>query len=198
MFLCQGQSSGLAIVVKIFICLLIIVVYVCSTSNPWLPLKANRMHYSCKRVSDLDQFLSCWGNLRKRCRIRFVLLENGSNTFDFGPVGCRKQHLTFQRSRRMGNLFTHSSADDGVTVNGTPQASTSSDVEEMRVKLNWSLHSDSDSNDGLVPLLHESARVFELAIKEQSPFSKLSWFSTAWLGVDRNAWVKALSYQVWS
>lgn len=99
----------------------------------------------------------------------------------------------------MGNLFPLASADDGVTVNGTPQASTaSSDVEEIRVKLNRSLHSESDDSDGLVQFLHDSARVFELAIKETSPFSKLSWFSTAWLGVDRNAWVKTLSYQVLS
>ena len=95
----------------------------------------------------------------------------------------------------MGCLVPLASADDGVTVNGTPQASTSSDVEEMRLKLNRSLNTDTD---GLVQFLHESARVFELAIKEQSPFSKLAWFSTAWLGVDRNAWVKALSYQVLS
>lgn len=94
----------------------------------------------------------------------------------------------------MGSLVSPlASSDDGVTVNGTPQASANSDVEEMRAKLSRSLNTDGD---GLVQFLHESARVFELAIKEQSPFSKLAWFSTAWLGVDRNAWVKALSYQV--
>ncbi|EXB54610.1 hypothetical protein L484_019182 [Morus notabilis] len=92
----------------------------------------------------------------------------------------------------MGNLLPFSAADDGVTVNGTPQATTNSDVEDVREKLNRSLNSDSD---GLVQFLHESARVFELAIKEQNPFSKLTWFSSAWLGIDRNAWVKALSYQ---
>ncbi|PON82893.1 LETM1-like [Trema orientale] len=157
-----------------------------SSSNPWLPPKPTRMHY---------HLLSCWGNSRKRCLIRFVSLEERSHTLKFGPVGCRKQYLTFPRSRRMGNHFPLASGDDGVTVNGIPQASTTSDVEDMRVKLNRSLQSDSDGSDGLVQFLHESARVFELAIKEQNPFSKLSWFSTAWLGVDRNAWVKALSYQ---
>ncbi|KAL6141684.1 hypothetical protein ACLB2K_059972 [Fragaria x ananassa] len=63
----------------------------------------------------------------------------------------------------------------------------------MKVKLNQSLQGE-DSTDGLVQFLHEAARVFELAIKEQGSFSKLSWFSTAWLNVD-NAWVKTLSYQ---
>lgn len=95
----------------------------------------------------------------------------------------------------MRNLLPFASADDGVTVNGTPQASTSSDVEEMRVKLDQSLH-EEEYSDGLVQFLHDAARVFELAIKEQGSFSGLSWFATAWLGVDRNAWVKTLSYQV--
>ncbi|XP_062112673.1 uncharacterized protein LOC133823841 isoform X2 [Humulus lupulus] len=163
-----------------------------SSTNRWLPPKPTKMHYSCKKVSDLDHLLSCWGNSRKRCLIRFALLENNNHSLNFEPVGCRKQYLTFRRSRRM---VPDASADDGVTVNGTPQASTRSDVEEMRVKLNRSLQGGSDDSDSLVQFLHDTARVFELAIKEQNSFSKLSWFSTAWIGVDRNAWVKSLSYQ---
>lgn len=95
----------------------------------------------------------------------------------------------------MENLLPFSTAEDGITVNGTPQATSSSDVEEVREKLNWSLNNESDS---LVQFLHELARVFELAIKEQNSFSKFPWFATTWLGVDRNAWVKSLSYQVLS
>ncbi|PIN16661.1 Ca2+-binding transmembrane protein LETM1/MRS7 [Handroanthus impetiginosus] len=64
----------------------------------------------------------------------------------------------------------------------------------MRYKLNQTLQ-DEDYNTGLVQLLHDAARVFELSIKEKSA-SKMSWFSTAWLGVDKNGWAKALSYQV--
>lgn len=169
--------------------------YICSSSNPRLPLKPNRMHYSCNKVSDLNHLLSCWGNSRKICLIRSVLWGKSNHIIKLRPIGCRNQYLTFKRSRRLGNLLPFSAADDGVTVNGTPQATTSSDVEEVREKLNRSLNSDSD---GLVQFLHESARVFELAIKEQNPFSKLTWFSSAWLGIDRNAWVKALSYQVLS
>lgn len=92
----------------------------------------------------------------------------------------------------MANHLPFSTAEDGITVNGTPQATSSSDVEEVREKLNRSLNNGSDD---LVQFLHELARVFELAIKEQNSFSKFPWFATAWLGVDRNAWVKALSYQ---
>ncbi|KAL0347013.1 UNVERIFIED_CONTAM: hypothetical protein Scaly_1717300 [Sesamum calycinum] len=99
-----------------------------------------------------------------------------------------------QLFRRIDRLLPLASADDGVTVNGSPQARTSNDVEEMRYKLNQSLQ-DEDNNTGLVQLLHDAARVFELAIKEQSSLSKIAWFSTAWLGVDKSSWAKALSYQ---
>lgn len=87
------------------------------------------------------------------------------------------------------------SADDGVTVDGSSQASTSGDVDEIRVKLDQSLQNE-EYNSALIQSLHDAARVYELAIKEQSSASKSSWFSTAWLGIDQNAWVKALSYQV--
>ncbi|XP_050381776.1 uncharacterized protein LOC126798767 isoform X2 [Argentina anserina] len=158
-----------------------------SSLNPWYSRKPARVHYSCNK-----EFY--WGHTRKRCLIRFALLEHtDSYSLKLQAVGYKNCYLTFQRGRRLGNLFPRASADDGVTVNGSPQASTSRDVEEMKVKLNQSLHGE-DSNDGLVQFLHEAARVFELAIKEQGSFSKLSWFSTAWLNAD-NAWVKTLSYQ---
>lgn len=120
------------------------------------------------------------------------MLENGKNN---QLVSYWKNFGNFCKSRRNGHLLLHASSDDGVTVNGSPQASTSSDVEEMRVKLYQSLQGN-DYNDGLVQSLHDAARVFELAIKEKGSVSKLSWLSTAWLGVDRNAWIKTLSYQV--
>jgi hypothetical protein len=110
-------------------------------------------------------------------------------------VGYRKNYLTFRKSRRMGHLRPFASGDEGVTVNGIPQVSTSGDVEGMRVKLNQSLQGE-DYSDGLVQSLHEAARIFELAIKEQGSLSKISWFSTAWLGIDTNAWLKTVSYQV--
>ncbi|KAK3002693.1 hypothetical protein RJ639_018780 [Escallonia herrerae] len=110
-------------------------------------------------------------------------------------VGFRIQCLTIHKLKRMGHLLPFASTDDGVAVNGSPQASTSGNVQDMRVKLDQSLGGE-DYNVGLVQSLHDAARVFELAIKEQVSLSKTSWFSTAWLGVDKNAWVKALSYQL--
>jgi hypothetical protein len=103
----------------------------------------------------------------------------------------------FSKPRGRVHVFPFASSDDGVTVNGSPQASTSTDLEKMRVKLNRSLE-DEDFCDGLVQALYDAARVFELAIKEHKSYSRVSWFSTAWLGVDQNAWVKALSCQVFS
>ncbi|XP_034223401.1 uncharacterized protein LOC117633758 isoform X3 [Prunus dulcis] len=166
-----------------------------SSSNPWHSRMPARKYYSGNKVVDLDHLLSNWGYSRKRCFIRLALLEhNNGYSLNLRAVGHRKCYLNFRKARRMVNLVPLASADDGVTVNGSPQASTSRDVEAIKVKLNQSLNGE-DSSDGLVQFLHEAARVFELAIKEQGSFSKLSWFSTAWLSVDKNAWVKALCYQ---
>ncbi|OMO68430.1 hypothetical protein COLO4_29665 [Corchorus olitorius] len=139
-------------------------------------------------MAGLDYLLTNWGNLRKKCLMRQTMSDSHR------LLGSRKNISAFRKSRRMGLRFPLASAEDGVTVNGGPQTSTSTDVDNIRVKLNQSLQGEDYSN-GLVQSLHDAARVFELAIKEQGSLSKLSWFSTAWLGVDRNAWVKTLSYQ---
>ena len=94
-------------------------------------------------------------------------------------------------------MLPFATSDDGMTVNGSPQADASANLEKMRVKLNSSLE-DEDFYDGLVQALYDAARVFELAIKDHKSSSRVSWFSTAWLGVDQTAWVKALSCQVLS
>nr|GMC79446.1 uncharacterized protein LOC109149932 isoform X1 [Ipomoea batatas] len=64
----------------------------------------------------------------------------------------------------------------------------------MRMKLDLSLQSE-DNSSGLLQSIHDAARLFELGIKQQGSLSSMSWFSTAWLGVDNTAWVKVLSYQ---
>ncbi|KAK9921379.1 hypothetical protein M0R45_029890 [Rubus argutus] len=158
-----------------------------SSLNPWHSRKPARVHHSCNKVF-------YWGHSRKGCLVRLALLEHSdSYSLKVRPVGYKNCYLSFQRGRRLGNLFPLASADDGVTVNGSLQASTNRDVEGIKAKLNQSLHGE-DSSDALVQFLHEAARVFELAIKEQGSFSRLSWFSTAWPNGD-NAWVKSLSYQ---
>ncbi|KAE9612389.1 hypothetical protein Lalb_Chr06g0172521 [Lupinus albus] len=159
-----------------------------SSSNCWL---LDGSPCTGRKFSDLHCLLLCkWGNSRKGRLIRHALLSNANHSL----VGCREYNITFSKPRRMAHLFPFASADDGVTVNGSPQASTSTDLEKMRVKLNSSLE-DEDFCDGLVQVLYDAARVFELAIKEHKSFPRASWFSTAWLGVDQNPWVKTLSYQ---
>ncbi|XP_034900699.1 uncharacterized protein [Populus alba] len=165
-----------------------------SSSNPWLSQNSIVPSISCKRVAHLDYLLINWGNSRKRCLVKLALRGNGNQSLNYQLVRYKKFNLAYRKTRRMGHLFPLSSADDGVTVNGSPSASTSSDVEEMRLKLNQSLQGD-DSSDKLVQSLHDAARVFEVAIKEQGLLSKFSWLSMAWLGVDRNAWLKTLCYQ---
>jgi len=144
----------------------------------------------------LDYLLINWGNSRKRYPMKHTLWRNGNHSLDYQSIGYKKLNLTHMKTRRTGHLFPLASGDDGVTVNGTPSASANSDVEDMRVQLNQSLQGE-DSGDKLVQSLHDAARVFEVAIKEQGLLSKFSWLSTAWLGIDRNAWVKTLCYQVY-
>ncbi|KAM7526009.1 hypothetical protein LguiA_015911 [Lonicera macranthoides] len=158
-----------------------------SSSNPWLSRKPTRSRFFNKRVVDLDHPLFSRWYLRNSCCQRFSILEDGNLSFSYRLVD-------FHKSRRTRCLLPFASADDGVTVNGSPQASSSSDLEEMRVKLDQSVQGE-DYSTGLVQSLHDAARVFELAIKAHGSLSKSSWFSTAWLGVDKTVWMKALSYQ---
>lgn len=161
-----------------------------SSSNCWL---SNGSPYAGRKVSDFHcVLLSKWWSSRKGCLIRHDVLSSSNH----GLLGFRKCYSVFSKPRRGLHLLPFASSDDGVTVNGSLQASSGTDLEKMRVKLNRSLE-DEEFCDGLVQALYDATRVFELAIKEHKSFSRMSWLSTAWLGVDQNAWVKALSCQVW-
>ncbi|XP_044506345.1 uncharacterized protein LOC123225988 isoform X2 [Mangifera indica] len=164
------------------------------SSNPWLSRISIRKCISCRRGAGLDYPFSNCGNARKRNFRRLSILEKGNYSRNHHLVGSRKNFVNYCKSGKAGDFLPLASSDDSVTVNGSPQATTSTNVEEMRVKLKQSLQG-KDYCDGLVESLHDAARVFELAIKEQGSLSNLAWLSTAWLGVDRNAWIKTLSYQ---
>ncbi|KAG5063845.1 hypothetical protein JHK85_005028 [Glycine max] len=168
-----------------------------STTNNFLPLSSsncwlsNGSPYAGRKVSDFHcVLLSKWWSSRKGCLIRHDVLSSSNH----GLLGFRKCYSVFSKPRRGLHLLPFASSDDGVTVNGSLQASSGTDLEKMRVKLNRSLE-DEEFCDGLVQALYDATRVFELAIKEHKSFSRMSWLSTAWLGVDQNAWVKALSCQ---
>ncbi|KAK1404694.1 LETM1 domain-containing protein [Heracleum sosnowskyi] len=164
-----------------------------SSLNPWISQKPTRTNCFKKRVTGSDH--EVWrGYLRKRCRIKVSLSADDVYSHKLKLVTFERRSLIFLKPARMKHMLSSASADDGVTVNGSSQPSTSSNVENLTMRLNQSSQGE-DYNAGLVQTLHDAARVFELAIKEKSSKSKTSWFSTAWLGVDRNSWVKALSYQ---
>lgn len=95
----------------------------------------------------------------------------------------------------MSRFVLFASMDDGVKVNGTPKTRSVSKVQEIRLKLDQSLQ-DVGFGVGLIQSLHDAARAVEMAVIEHNSSLKTPWLSKAWLGVDRNAWVKTLSYQV--
>ena len=144
---------------------------------------------------DLSQHISLRGVSKKRCCLRHVLSECDKRTLSYRWLEVRKHLSPFLKARRMVYFVPFASTDDGIAVNGTPQANTNSGMEEMRAKFNQSLQGENVSS-GLVQSIHDAARAIELAILEHSSSLKPSWFSKAWLGVDKNAWVKTLSYQV--
>ncbi|CAO2839289.1 unnamed protein product [Amaranthus hypochondriacus] len=144
------------------------------------------------RVVDLDHTICEWA-VSTKTFCRCTDFENRKNSHSYKYLRIRKHNL-FYKTKRARNILPFASADDGVAVNGTSKTSTSSDVEAMRVSLDQALKNE-DYNDGLVQSLYDAARFFELAIKEQSSLSKVSWFSAAWIGVDKSAWAKTLSYQ---
>ena len=92
--------------------------------------------------------------------------------------------------------FLLASAEEGVAVNGSPQSGGSNSAfGEARAKLTGSLQEESYCN-GLIQSLHDAARTLEFAVKEKITPPRFSWFSATWLGADRYAWLKNLSYQV--
>nr|XP_043631146.1 uncharacterized protein LOC122602607 [Erigeron canadensis] len=162
--------------------------------NTWISCKHSRTCYFHKKVGAVGYLLFNTACSRKRSQINLCLLGDGTLGLRSRSVDPQLSCLNRYKSRRTRQFMLFASADDGVTVNGNPQASTSGDDEEMRVKIDDTMQNE-EYNSALIQSLHDAARVYELAIREQSSASKLSWFSTAWLGIDQTAWVKALSYQ---
>lgn len=165
----------------------------CSCSNPCLSRMSIGTFISCRRVVEFDYISNCLGNSRSRLFVTYGVLESKNYFLHRQSFGNKK--LSWYKSRRTMQPFLLASAEDGVAVNGSSQSRASDDVEEMRSKLTGSLH-DEYNCDELIQSLHDAARTFELALKKKISSSKLPWFSAAWLGVDRNAWVKTFSYQV--
>ncbi|XP_024394621.1 uncharacterized protein [Physcomitrium patens] len=52
-----------------------------------------------------------------------------------------------------------------------------------------------DQGQNFVHALHEAASVFQSAMEEQESLTRGPWFAQKWLGIDKNAWMRALAYQ---
>lgn len=143
---------------------------------------------SCKKAVQLDCLSNCWINPRRQLFVRYGFLERSKNCLNRQPFNKKK-------SRRLVQPFLLASAEDGVAVNGSPQSRSSSHFGEIRANFTGSLQEENNFN-GLIQSLHDAARTLELAVKEKIAPSRFSWFPATWLGADRNAWVKTLSYQV--
>lgn len=94
----------------------------------------------------------------------------------------------FCKCRRYSHFVPFASANDNITPNGAQQKKLNIGTEEFT-------QSEINTTD-IVQSIHDAARYVELAICEYSSSSKTSWFSKSWLGVDKNEWIKTLSYQV--
>ncbi|ESQ48887.1 hypothetical protein EUTSA_v10020029mg [Eutrema salsugineum] len=153
-----------------------------SSSKPCQPQMSIVTFVSCKKAVQLDCLSNCWSNPRSQLFVRYGFLERSKNCLN-------RQSFNKKRSRRLVQPFLLASAEDGVAVNGSPQSRSS-----MRAKFTGSLP-DGNNCNGLTQSLHDAARILEFAVKEKITPSRFSWFSATWLGADRNAWVKTLSYQ---
>ncbi|KAL8168156.1 hypothetical protein V2J09_009655 [Rumex salicifolius] len=146
------------------------------------------------KVFDLDHVIFGCVNTRKSTLIKCKEFKSCQDSHSSRAFSFRWQNLVPHTRKWTGSVLPFASADDGIAVNGSPSASTSSSVEAMRVRLDQSLQNEN-YNDGLVQALHDAARVFELSFKEQISTKKIGWFTAVWLGIDHDAWMKALSYQ---
>ncbi|XP_020589311.1 uncharacterized protein LOC110030758 isoform X2 [Phalaenopsis equestris] len=150
-------------------------------------------YLSCKATG--PKYWICYNNgLRKSYHLRHNSSELEKRSFKYGWLELVKFSPSSMKARRNVPFILLATSDDGVAVNGTPQRSHASDAEDVRFKSDQSLQGKNLSSV-LVQSLHDAARAIELAFLEHSSSSKSAWFSKTWLGVDKSAWVKVLSYQ---
>ncbi|KAK4348327.1 hypothetical protein RND71_031082 [Anisodus tanguticus] len=164
------------------------------SSSPWPSVKAVRNYYFSRKVVGLDHLIYNQCNTRRRCHTKLYLLPGGNRDLICTSPDSMKHRIN-PRTSRILHLLPFASAEDGVSVNGSPRPTTSSDMEEMRLKLDLSVQGE-ENGSGLVQSLHDAARVIELGIRQQGSLSRVSWFSTAWLGGDRTGWIKASVYSL--
>lgn len=97
----------------------------------------------------------------------------------------------------MQALASAAPSEEGIQCHDPTTTKETTEVwDEARKMLDASLGSTAADTD-MVQMLHETARMFQVAIEKQKSLIKGLWFTKAWLGIDHNAWIKAIAYQVW-
>ncbi|KAG7580899.1 LETM1-like [Arabidopsis suecica] len=148
-----------------------------SSSKPCMPRMSIVTFISCKKTVHLEYLSNCLSNPRSQLFVRYGFLE-------------RSKIFLNKKSQRL----VLASAEDGVAINGSPKPRSNSNLGDMRTIFTGLLQ-DENSSNGLIQSLHDAARSIELAVKEKITPSRFSWFPATWLGADKYAWVKTLSYQ---
>uniref|UniRef100_J3MTW8 Uncharacterized protein n=1 Tax=Oryza brachyantha TaxID=4533 RepID=J3MTW8_ORYBR len=169
---------------------------VCSTSKIYTLEKVDGFRLVCRSVVDLRSQKFHPRISKRKCYFRSSASEGEKIIHGARWLEFRRQRVAFQRTRRIIHLIPLASQDDssGLSVNGSPQVDSASEMDDIRVKLVKALQSE-DISTGLVQSIHDAARSIELAFLDHSKSSKNSWFPKQWLGVDNNEWIKPLSYQ---
>ncbi|XP_028549160.1 uncharacterized protein LOC110115753 isoform X3 [Dendrobium catenatum] len=150
--------------------------------------------YLSRKAIGPKYWMSYHNGLRRSLNLRHYSSELEKRNIINRWLEFRKYSPYLGKERWIAPFTLLAYSDDSVAVNGTPQKSPASDTEDMRFKSDHSLQSENLSSV-LVQALHDAARAIELAFLEHTSSSKSPWFSKTWLGVDKSAWIKILSYQ---
>ncbi|ONM02513.1 LETM1-like protein [Zea mays] len=167
-----------------------------STSNVHTLEKVYGFRFICRSIVDVKTHKFHSRISKRKCYLRNSLSECDRTIHSGRWLEFRRHKGVFQRTRRMVHIIPLASDGDGnhISVNGALQVGSTSNIDEIKLKLNKALQSEDISN-GLVQSIHDAARSIELALIEHSKLPKSSWFPKTWLGVENNAWIKSLSYQ---
>ncbi|CAM6050673.1 unnamed protein product [Sphagnum compactum] len=126
------------------------------------------------RKSLLERPRICWTITRVAAAGESTYLGTSPETSEEEEEGIVNMNDIFCRSENGWGADARSTKFDGAMLNG----------------------GGGDQGKNLVHLLHETARMLQSAMEEQSTLTQGPWFAQKWLGIDKNAWLKSLAYQV--
>ncbi|MCO5554468.1 hypothetical protein L7F22_007997 [Adiantum nelumboides] len=96
--------------------------------------------------------------------------------------------------KRLKALASSAPSENGLQCYDPNTMQPSKELDQTRRILDATLGCTSiDMN--MLQALHETARMFHLAIENEGSLTKGPWLAKAWLGVDHSAWIKSIAYQ---